>query len=886
MLKQGDTLGRYTIRGLIGKGGWGEVYEAVDPELDRQVALKLLPHRHALNPAMQERFAREARTVAALDHPNIVTIHSVEEADGQRFITMQLVRGRTLAQLIPANGMPMGDLLRVAIPLVEAIAAAHAKGVTHRDLKPANVMVADDGQVKVLDFGLAKLIPPDDGATLESGPTLTGTVIGTLNYMSPEQLRGEEADHRSDLFSLGVMLYEMATGTLPFKGKSSIEVAASILRDRPAGLTDGSRGLPRHLGRIIHICLHEEPGRRFQSALDVRNQLRNLRDELETGKAEVAAVSQTRVPKSRRRLAVAAAALALLAVIGAFFIARNTKGPTGPPATPTPADTSRIVVLPFEDLGQPAVDYFAPGLTEEISSRLAAVDGLGVISRISADQYAGSAKTARQIGDELQVAYILRGSVQWAANGSGPSRVRILPNLIRVEDDTQIWTEPYEGSVDDIFQVQSEIAASVAAQLGSRLAGSGPEEAAKDRPTPSLEAYQAYLRGLHFARRPVYTLENWSLAVEGFSDAVETDPDFAFAWAWLARAHSIIIHLGLDITDERRQLALRAIERAIELSPETPEIRLAQGYYHYWAEKDYDLALSQFAVAESRLPDHYEVLEGKGYVLRRQGRWAEAVASLEEAFELNPRDAAMAAEVAEAHTSRRNYDEAIRWYDRSIALDPEQVWAYASKASAVRLRDGDLAAARATLEKMPPSDDTQAAWAWFWQEYYEGEPELAMARLTPDLGPWLQSWEWTEPAALLRAQAQELAGDLAGARDSYLLAEELLRGELARQPDDARRLSSLGLALAGLGRDEDAIHHARRATELMPISRDAMAGASHLADLALVYTRTGRHEEALATTAELLSQPSLISPPLLRLDPRWRPLAAEASSGQLASESG
>ena len=266
MLEEGDRLGRYTIRGLLGKGGWGEVYEAVDPELERPVALKLLPRELALDPAMRRRFAQEARTVAALDHPNIVTIHSIEEADDRHFITMQLVRGRTLAEMIPSGGMPPTELFRVAVPLTEAVAAAHAKGVTHRDLKPANVMVTDDGQVKVLDFGLAKLIPPDDGETLESGPTLTGTVIGTLNYMSPEQLRGEEADQRSDIFSLGVILYEMAAGKLPFRGSTSLEVAASILRDPPAALQNTTGDLPQALGRVVNTCLHADPDRRYQRA--------------------------------------------------------------------------------------------------------------------------------------------------------------------------------------------------------------------------------------------------------------------------------------------------------------------------------------------------------------------------------------------------------------------------------------------------------------------------------------------------------------------------------------------------------------------------------------------------------------------------------------------
>ena len=880
IFKEGDTLGRYTIQRLIGRGGWGEVYEAVDPELDRRIALKLLTSRLALDPDMQSRFAREARTVAALDHPNIVTIHSVEEVGGHRFITMQLVRGQTLSQLIPESGMALKDLFEVAIPLADAVAAAHAKGVAHRDLKPANVMVAEDGQVKVLDFGLAKLIPEDDGETLISGPTPAGSVMGTLNYMSPEQLRGEEADQRSDIFSLGVVLYEMATGALPFQGRSSLDVAASILRDRPTDVTAVRRALPNHLGRIIRNCLHENANRRHQSALHLRNELQNLRDELDSGGAPVVGGGGLR--RWRLPLVAGAALVALLAVLGSFLAGRNldSTAPAEPPTAAAALGTSRIVVLPFEDLGQPAVDYFAPGLTEEISSRLAAVEGLGVISRISANQYAGTAKTARQIGDELQVGYILRGSVQWA-NGAGGNRVRILPNLIRVEDDTQIWSDPYVGSVDDIFDVQSKIANRVAEQLGRRLtAGAGPSVA--DRPTASLVAYQAYLRGLQYAHRPVYTLENWTLALEGFADAVAEDPEFADAWAWLARAHSFIFHLGVDRSEDRRRDARQAIDRALELAPDEGEILLALGYYYYWVETDYDRALEQFAAAQRQLPNHYEIHEGRGYVLRRQGRWEEAVESLRRAFDLNPRAADLAAEISDTHIWRREYSEALPWADNSITLDPDQVWAYHSKALAQRLGQADLAAARATLERMPPSEDSQWAWTWFWQEIYEGRPTQALARLDADLGDWVQAWESNEPVALLRAQAQELAGDGRAARQSYAAAERLLRDELSRGPDDPWRRGALALSLAGLGRGEEAINSARRATELLPRSKDAVSGTSLLTNLALVYARTGRKQEALGLLEELSSQPSFVSPPLLRQDPRWRPLADEPRFRRLA----
>ena len=880
--KDGDRLGRYTINRLIGRGGWGEVYEAVDPRLGRLVALKLLSRKLALDPKIQERFLREARTVAAIDHPNIVTVHSIEEVDGQRFISMQLVRGSTLSTLIPPEGMPLEELFRVAIPLADAVAAAHAQGVTHRDLKPANVMVAEDGQVKVLDFGLAKLLLPDDGdVTLISGATPTGSVMGTLNYMSPEQLRGEEADPRSDIFSLGVVLYEMATGSLPFKGKSSLDVAASILRDQPTEVTDVRRALPPHLGRIIRTCLSEEPARRYRSAADLRRELENLRHELDSGQRR--RPLERSIRQGRWRLALAGAAVALVAVVASLLVGRVDRSPVTPPVEVAPVGNSRIVVLPFEDLGEPAVDYFTSGLTEEISSRLAAVNGLAVISRISANQYAGTAKSARQIGDELNVGHILRGSVRWDANGSGTDRVRVLPNLIRVEDDTQIWSDPYDGSVDDIFEVQSEIAARVAEQLGRRLGGAA-DGADEDRPTANLAAYQAYLRGLHYVRRPMYTPQYSSQAIAGFSDAVAADPGFALAWAWLSRAHSLTFLLGHDTTPERRRLAREAMQRASELAPDAPEIRIARAYYHYWVEGNYEAALDEFARAERSLPDHYEIHEGKGYVLRRRGRWQEAITHLERAFSLNPRAAEIAAEIADTHAWRRSYDEAMRWADRSIALDPEQVWAYDTKALGLLLSDGDTAAARRELDKMPPSDSTLRTWTWYRFELLDGRPEQALARLPPQDSPWIQGWDGLEPTALLRAQAQLLTGDDAAARESLDSAEVLLREELDRAPDDSRTFADLGRVHAGQGRAEEAVRDARRAVELLPVDRDAISGTYRLIDLAEVYAFTGRRQEAIELLERLLAQPAPLSAALLRLDPRWRPLAEEPGFQRLVGD--
>jgi hypothetical protein len=413
----GQTIRHYRIMEKLGAGGMGEVYLAEDTKLKRQVALKLLPTDMAGSQDRLERFQREAETLAALDHPNIVTIYSVEEDQGVRFLTMQLVEGKRLSELIPNGGMPVQRIFDIGIPLADALAAAHEQGVIHRDLKPGNIMVTDRGQVKVLDFGLAKLLPevaPPRDTELATEPlTAEGRLVGTMPYMSPEQLEGRDLDARSDIFSLGVLLWEMATGARPFQGDTSVSLISSIVRDRPAPVDRLRQELPHHLGRVIGHCLEKDTEQRYQSVKDVRNELAALSKEIESGDVQPSSAAMATVQHPRRRWwPVAAGVWVVLVVLAALWLGRLRAPPL--PVAETPAQRPMIVVLPFENLGPAEDEYFADGMTEEITSRLAAVTGLGVISRTSAMQYKEDRPPMKQIGEELGVDYVLEGTVRWA----------------------------------------------------------------------------------------------------------------------------------------------------------------------------------------------------------------------------------------------------------------------------------------------------------------------------------------------------------------------------------------------------------------------------------------------------------------------------------------
>jgi len=576
----GHRLGSYEILGPLGAGGMGEVYRARDSRLRREVALKVLPETVAHDPQRLAGFEREARMAAGLNHPNIVVLHSIEEADGTRFITMELVEGEILAKQIAQGGVAVGRLLEISIALADALAAAHEKGIVHRDLKPANIMMARDGRVKVLDFGLAKIAPgPADvgarTATLESPLTMSGQVVGTAPYMAPEQLRGEPVDVRTDFFSLGVILYELAVGRRPFAGSTLADVGSAILRDQPQPLQSLRPDLPRELATIIERCLEKDPRRRYQTALEVRRELGRIQEKLHGSQPEAATASPS------------------------------------------------IAVLPFVNMSRDEDnEYFSDGLSEELLNVLTKIPELKVTGRTSSFAFKGKQEDLREIGQKLGVATLLEGSVRKAGN-----RVRITAQLVKVSDGFHLWSETYDRVVDDIFAVQDDIARSVSEALHVRLLGQPNATRATG------ESFELVLRGNHFLWQN--TAAALAKAISLYEEAIQRNPRDASAWAGLSSAHGYIVGY-YGSTGENRRKCAEAVDRALALDDGLARAHAVKGLIVGYLDFQWEEAISHTRRALALAPGASEPMVVLSQYLGFQGRMDEALHLARRAQELDP----------------------------------------------------------------------------------------------------------------------------------------------------------------------------------------------------------------------------------------------------------
>ncbi len=847
--------GRYQIIEVLGKGGMGKVYRALDKKLNEEVALKLVRPEIASDKKTLERFSNELKIARKIAHKNVGRMYELMEEKGTHFITMEYVPGEDLKSFIKrAETLSAGKAISIAKQICEGLAEAHELGVVHRDLKPQNIMIDKEGNSRIMDFGIARSLKA-------KGITDAGVMIGTPAYMSPEQDDAKETDQRSDIYPLGVILYEMVTGRVPFEGAPPLRVAVKQKTETPEDPRKLNSQIPEDLSRVILRCIEKDKEKRYQSAGELRSELSNI----EKGIPTTERVFPKRKPITSKEItvtfglkklfipALVAMAITIIAVIIWQILPQE--------------QIDSIAILPLENLsGDPEQDFFANGMTEVLIANIAQIKALRVISRKSVMRYKTTEKSLPEIARELNVDAVLEGSVMRAGN-----KVRITVQLIQAEPEQHLWAMSYERNLRDVLALQSEVAQAIAREIKIKLT---PQEEARFARTQPInpEAYQAYLRGIDIIEGISYSAEDIGMAAQMFERAVEIDSSFALAYARLSEAHSQLYHHGYDQTEDRLAKAKAAVDKALEFQLDLPDAHLAFGYYYYWGHKAYDRALEEFAIAEKDLPNDTRILEAVAFIWRRQGNFEAGLSNLKRVSEMNPRDAATAVEVGVTYTHLRRYHEAERYYDRSIFLEPDQVYGYLNKAFNYWLGEGSIEKARTTLEKMPRKMDPYSVYYWFLQELYERNYQEALDRLSSATIESIELQEVFIPRAQLAGIIYLLMNEPAQARASFDSARTILEREVKERSDDARVHSSLGIVYAALGRKEEAIQEGKMAVELYPVSKDAYIGVDRVKDLAFIYTMVGDYEAALDQIEYLLSIPGWFSVPLLRLDPIWDPL--------------
>jgi non-specific serine/threonine protein kinase len=831
-------ISHFEILEKLGEGGMGMVYKAEDKRLNRIVALKFLSPDLALDEEAKKRFLYEAQSASSLQHNNICTIHDIDESeDGRMFICMDYYEGETLDNVLKKGPVPVDQALDIALQIASGLGKAHQESIIHRDIKPSNIFITKDGVVKILDFGLAKF----HGIT---AITKTSETIGTAGYMSPEQASGGVVDQRTDIWALGVVIYEMITGKLPFKGEYEQAMVYSILNDSPEPPTALRTGLPIELDRIILKSLSKDPSDRYQHIDEMAVDLRKLRGSKDESNREVRYEGQNR----RKRLfipAVSAIVVIAVSLLVWMFVAQRSE---------LKEKSKFIAVLPFHPITNSEEDsLFAEGIHDDILTQLSKISGLRVIARTSVMQYQNSDKSIKEIADELGVGTVLEGSTRRSGNV-----IRVTAQLIDSDTEEHLWAESYDRPYNDIFAIQSEVAQEIASALQVKLKEE-EMESIKSKPTENLEAYEYFKKGTYYWSS-FYNYDGNLKAAKMFEQACKLDSNFALAFAWQSRTYAVVAsqtpnvnEWGLFVEKSRKALA-----KAESIDPDIPEVDMARGDQLYSIQHKIESALKEYEKANRKRPNDADILYTIAVLEGSLCNWQKCLELSKKIVELNPKVTGGFYVASWGNFGLGNYQESENWANRMISANPENGTGYAIKIRAQLHGYGDIEGAEKTLEeskRFVTSDKSQLTTEGFFVFLYKRDYEKALIAIEESDYPM----EKIHKGVLLRMLGRN-DESMSSFDSAKTIAEDALRSEPAR--GGFRML--LGLAYAGLGNKEKAMEEISL--------EDSVEVRGTVIPLAISYIYIGEKEKAMNLIAALDPKKSELTASSLKLDPRLDPL--------------
>jgi TolB-like protein/Tfp pilus assembly protein PilF len=864
-------FGDYELLEQIGRGGQGVVFRARQKSLNRIVALKVIGSGHWATEAHLKRFRLEAEAAASLEHPGIVPIHEVGERDGSCYFSMKFVEGGQLDEVVKREPMPIRRAVELIAKVARTVHYAHEHGILHRDIKPGNILLDAKGEPNLTDFGLARLVES------ESTVTRTMEVLGTPSYMAPEQAVGNNAavSNVTDVYGLGAVLYQLLTGQPPFAGGTTYETIKLLLDTEPRQPRLLNPKIDRDLSTICLKCLEKNPKRRYPSALALAEDLECwLKHEpIQARRTGIFARGKKWVQRNPTS-ALLAASLIGLAAAGAWIVWKSEfiRRPV----------TNGIAVLPFENLSeQKESGAFVDGVQDDILTKLATIADLKVISRTSVMDYRGK-RNLRQIGNDLRVSHVLEGSVRRAG-----THLRLNAQLIDTRSDTHVWAEQYDRDLNELFAIQSEIAQKVAERLNAKVT-TAERLAIEEKPTNDLVAFELYSRandiwGITSSRAFFGAgMEDLLRAIDLLNQAVARDPSFFKAYCRLAVAHDQLYFFGLDHTPARLALAEAAVEKAFRVRPNAGEAHLARAYHLYNGYLDYDGALAELEIARQSLPNDSRIFAVMGFIQRRQGRWEEAIRSLERAIELDPRSLNTLGNIADSYGIARRYAERKSKLDRMLTIAPKDVALKAERAFVEVDWKADTGPLHQVINEIrattPAAMPQLAAYRWLLCALDERNVAAAKDALLASgefpLGQ--QAVNFKRP--FVEGVIARMTNDEHKAQLAFTAARAKQEKTVQAEPNYGPAWCVLAVIDAALGRKEDALREGRHAAELLPVEKDPINGMVMIKYLAMIAAWVGEKDlacEQLATAVRSPLSGMDLSYGELKLMPWWDPLRGD-----------